>query len=374
MWGALGLFVLLIGDQKLRRGFFTLSSVLFLLLGAEFWILHSDFAANWPPESNVSEVQLYQKAFFSLGQEFWRTVPMLFILPVAFHVAWRSRENFSRLTKTGVLISLLVSSSPLFLPFTRGELLERTALFGVLVVLWSVIPVTLFTLWRHSEKKVHAQAALLCGLVLLVSPLFTIALGKTKAEQRHYYQIIPSVVLLGGLAVSTQFGNRRRLTPIILLGGLLIWPNLSFPVQGGRVVARQLRNDDSVNGPLVKFLRDNVHADETVAFYRNVKGMAIFFHLPNLNWVGLLDSDIPHNQQFRVLLPADQFDDYANINWYVAWSNRGKKPKGLTPQHKLVWEQRFSRRKSWWDRNRSDRSEGYKVYYYANPAATATLP
>lgn len=374
MWGALGLFVLLIDDQKLRRGFFALSSILFLLLGAEFWILHSNFAANWPPESNISELQLYQRAFLSLGREFWRTVPMVFLLPVAFHVAWRSKEKFSNWTKIGVAISLLISSSPLLLPFTRSELLDRVTLFSILVVLWGVIPLTVFTLWRRSEKKVHTQAALLCGLVLLVSPLFTIALGKTKAEQRHYYQIIPAVALLGGLAVSTQLGNRRKLSSGVLLGGLLIWPNLSLPVQGGRVVARQLQNDDSVNGPLVKFLRDNVHASESVAFYRNVKGMAIFFHLPDLNWVGLLDSNIPHNQQFRALLPASQFDDYTDTNWYVVWSNRGKSPRGLTPKHKLIWEQKFHRRKSWWDRNRPDRFEEYKVYYRANSETTATLP
>ena len=135
-------------------------------------------------------------------------------------------------------------------------------------------------------------------------------------------------------------------------------------------MARQLRNDDSVNGPLVNFLKNNVSANETVAFYRNVKGMAVFFHLPNLRWVALLDSDVPHNQQFKKLLPVDQFDDYPHIDWYVIWDARGKAPKGLTKEYKLVWEHTFNLRKSWWDRSRPDRSKGYKVYYRTSPTKT----
>ena len=373
MWGALTLFILLIDDQYLRRGFFMLSTGLALVLGTEFWILHSDFAANWPPVSNASEVQLYQRAFVSLGREFWRTVPFLFLLPATFYAAWHAGSAFSRPLKIGVGLSLLAAASPLFFSYTRGEILERTVLFSTLVVLWGVVPITLFALWKRSGRGVLAQAALLCGLVLLVSPLFTVILGQNEAKQRHYYQIIPATVLLGGLATATQFSNRRRTPLVILFAGLLIWPNLNFPVQGGHVVARQLRNDDSVNGPPIEFLSENVSAHETIAFYRNVKGMAIYFHLPDLKWVGLLDSDVPHNRQFRKWLPADQFDDYPYIDWYVVWSNKGKSPKRLTKEHKLVWEHRFTRRKSWWDRDRPNRSEEYKVYHRIEPTeATAT--
>ena len=365
MWGALGLFVLLIGDRRLQRGFFTLSAGLGIVLGAEFWILHSEFAANWPPESTVSAARLYQRGLFSGGREFWRTVPLLFLLPAAFYMARRSGPAFSRVLGAAMISSWLVAASPLLVPYTRRELFDAPAIFWTFAALWIVVPATLFVVWRRCPRDALAQAALLGGLVLLVSPLLTTAFGKNKAEQRHYYQIIPAAVLLGGLATSSLAGAGRRVPAAVLFGGLLIWPNLDFPVQGGRIVARQLRNDDSVNGPLVDFLRANVRPRETVAFYRNVKGMAIFFHLPDLQWVALLDADVPHNRQFRGRLPDDQFDDYPGVDWYVVWSNRGKPPKGLTPEHKLVWKHGYTRRKSWWNRNLPDRFEKYEVYYRA---------
>ncbi len=368
MWCALGLFVLLLGDRRLLRGFFALSGVLAVGLGLEFWVLHSDFAAKWPPESNRTIIEIYERALFSRGRDFWRTVPLLLLLPAAFHAAWRSGPTLSRPIKAAMGLSLLVALSPLFFPYTRRELSDLPPAFWVLAVLWVVVPGTLFVLWRRSQRGVLAQAALLGGLVLLVSPLFTTALGKDEAKQRHYYQIIPAAVLLGGLATSALSSAGRRVPTAVLFGGLLIWPNLTLPVKGGRVVARQLQDDDSVNGPLVDFLRENVRPHEKVAFYRNVKGMAIFFHLPDLNWVALLDSDVPHNRQFRERLPDDQFDDYPDVDWYVVWSARGKRPKGLTSAYRLVWEHSYIRRKDWWNRHRPDRSDKYEVYYRGRSA------
>ncbi len=368
MWGALGFFVLLVGDHRLRRGFFTLSAGLGIILGIEFWMLHSDFAANWPPGSNLTILETYERALFWRGRDFWKTVPLLFLLPAGFYAAWRSGQTLSRPIKAAMGLSLLVALSPLLVPYTRSELADLPPVFWLLAALWITVPGTLFVLWRRSRRGVLAQAALLGGLVLLVSPLFTAAVGKDEARQRHYYQIIPAAVLLGGLATSALSGAGRRVPAAVLFGGLLIWPNLTFPVRGGRVVARQLQNDDSMNGPLIDYLRENVRPHEKVAFYRNVKGMAIFFHLPDLNWVALLDSDVPHNRQFRGRLPDDQFDDYPDVDWYVVWSARGKRPKGLTPQHRLVWEHSFIRRKEWWNRDRPDRFEKYAVYYRGEPA------
>ena len=367
MWGALGLFVLLVGDRRLLRGFFTLSAGLGVILGIEFWMLHSDFAARWPPESNRTIIEIYERALFSRGRDFWKTVPLLFLLPAAFYAAWRSGQTLSRPIKAAMGLSLLFALSPLLILFTRRELADLPPAFWILAALWITVPGTLFVLWRRSRRGVFAQAALLGGLVLLVSPLFTAAVGKDEARQRHYYQIIPAAVLLGGLATSALSGAGRRVPAAVLFGGLLIWPNLTFPVQGGRVVARQLQDDDSVNGPLIDFLRENVRPHEKVAFYRNVKGMAIFFHLPDLNWVALLNSDVPHNRQFRGRLPDDQFDDYPDVDWYVVWSARGKRPKGLTPRHRLVWEHSYIRRKEWWNRVRPDRLEKYEVYYREAP-------
>ena len=363
MWSALGLFVLLLGDRRLLGGFFALSGALGIVLGIEFWVLHSDFAAKWPPESNRTIVEIYERALFARGRDFWRTVPLLLLLPAAFYTAWRAGPPLSQPIKAAMGLSLLVAVSPLLIPYTRRELSDLSSVFWVLAALWVLVPGTLFVVWRRSQKSLSAQAALLGGLVLLVSPLLTTAIGKDEARQRHYSQIIPAAVLLGGLATSALGGAGRRVPGTVLLGGLLIWPNLNFPVQGGRVVARQLQNDDSVNGPLIDFLRENVHPHETVAFYRNVKGMAIFFHLPELNWVALLDSEVPHNRQFRGRLPDHQFDDYPGVDWYVVWSDRGKRPKGLTAEHRLVWEHSYIRRKDWWNRDRPDRFDKYEVYY-----------
>ena len=370
MWGALGLFVLLVGDRRLLRGFFTLSAGLGIVLSVEFWMLHSDFAANWPRESNRTIAEIYERALFSRGRDFWRTVPLLLLLPAAFYAAWRSGPILSRPLKAAMGLSLLVAASPFLVPYTRRELSDLPPVFWALAALWVVVPGTLFVLWRRSRRGVFAQAALLGGLVLLVSPLFTTALGKDETRQRHYYQIIPAAVLLGGLATSALSSAGRRVPAAVLLGGLLIWPNLNLPVRGGRVVSRQLRNDDSMNGPLIDFLRNNVRPGEKVAFYRNVKGMAIFFHLPDLNWVALLDSEAPHNRQFRGRLPDHQFDDYPDVDWYVIWSARGKRPRGLTPEHQLVWEHSYLRRKNWWNRDRPDRFEKYEVYYRGRPAAS----
>ena len=81
MWTALTIFIFLINDRHLIKGFLTLSAGLAVVLGTEFWILHLDFTTRWPPPSDVNRWQLYKQAFLSVGQEFWRTIPLLFLLP-----------------------------------------------------------------------------------------------------------------------------------------------------------------------------------------------------------------------------------------------------------------------------------------------------
>jgi hypothetical protein len=143
---------------------------------------------------------------------------------------------------------------------------------------------------------------------------------------------------------------------------------MDFNVNSGdHVVERQFMLDRSYNGPLVDFLRANVKPGDRVAFFRNVKGMMAFFYVPEMHWVGLLDSGSPRNQSFRGVLPDDQFDDYAGVDWYVVWDPRGAQPKGLSKDYKQVWQYDYAYRQSWWDWNEPQPTRSYRVY--RRPAA-----
>ena len=198
--------------------------------------------------------------------------------------------------------------------------------------------------------------------MLLVSPIVAIAIGNNSTEHRHYYQIVPAAIFLGAIAIAELARQRSLVIAGACFAGLAVWPNLNFYVGVENVVERQFLSDASHNGPVVEYLRENVGPQETVAFFRNVKGMAIYFHLPELNWVALLDSGAPHNQQFRGRIPDDQFDDYADADWYVLWTPRDQQPKGLTEAYDKVWEYSYVQKRSWWDSDLSTRNRTYEFY------------
>ena len=90
--------------------------------------------------------------------------------------------------------------------------------------------------------------------------------------------------------------------------------------------------------------------------------MMAHFNLPRMKWVALLDSDEPRNRRLRGRLPDYLFDDYEGVDWYVVWDNRGKMPKKLTADYKLVWEHSYTEPRSWWDRQYPPRVLSYRVY------------
>ncbi len=363
MWAALGLFVLLIQDRRLIRGFLGVSCVMGAVLGIEFWLLHSEFAAAWPPPGNRSLAELYHRAAANLGRDNWRTVPFLILVPAAFSF-FGPLKKLPKPVLAGMLLSVLLLWSSILFGFTTSQVLRLPRpLFWAGLALCGVIPATLFYGWtKFGWQSFFANAALLGGLVLLVSPIVAIAIGNNSTEHRHYYQIVPAAIFLGAIAIAELARQRSLVIAGACFAGLAVWPNLNFYVGVENVVERQFLSDASHNGPVVEYLRENVGPQETVAFFRNVKGMAIYFHLPELNWVALLDSGAPHNQQFRGRIPDDQFDDYADADWYVLWTPRDQQPKGLTEAYDKVWEYSYVQKRSWWDSDLSTRNRTYEFY------------
>jgi hypothetical protein len=111
-----------------------------------------------------------------------------------------------------------------------------------------------------------------------------------------------------------------------------------------------------------------------LAFHRNVQGMAAHFYFPEMRWVALLDSDAPHNQQFRGRLPEDQFDDFEGADWYVIWDARGVAAKKLSPQrYEKVWEYSYTHRRNLWQWYDEPLRRTYEVYKRL-PEATSEPP
>ena len=69
------------------------------------------------------------------------------------------------------------------------------------MLLCCAVPVMFWLCWRRLDPPgLWARATLLAGLILVVSPLVTIAAAKQEASTRHYLQILPAALVLGALA------------------------------------------------------------------------------------------------------------------------------------------------------------------------------
>jgi hypothetical protein len=365
MWAALGTFVLLQRDKRLLRGFVYLSAGLGAIVCLDFWLLHSEFAGQWPPPAAISVWDRYRGAFINRGRDFWRTVPVVFLVPAGFYLFRRQAGHLPPALTAGLGIASLLVLSPLFLfsaADTRGV---SSTVFWLGAVLCLSIPASFAWCWtRLKEPGVWARAALLGALIVVISPALAIAAGKEQASPRHYYQIIPAGVLLAALAAAGLERSANRTAAIAFFVITLPWPALDFN-QGccDQVVEREFLRDSSYNGPMVVFLRQNVRPGDKVAFYRNVKGMTAYFYLPEMRWVGLLNSEAPHNQKLRGVIPDDQFDDYEGADWYVIWDPRGGHPRGLTEEnYEKVWEYEYPYRMGWWERNASPARRKYEIY------------
>jgi len=377
MWAALGVFVLLQRDARLLRNFILLSGGVAIVAGLDFWLLHSEFAGQWPPPTATSVWERYRSGLTNRGRDFWRAAPVVFLVPAAFYLFRRHGERLPLALAAGLGVASLLLLSPLFF-FSAAEARGASGpVFWLGVALCACVPASIAWCWtRIRQPGLWTRAALLGGLVLVISPLLAIAAGKEQASPRHYYQTIPATALLTALAAAglERAANRKAATGFF--AAALLWPALDFnQACCDQVVERQFLRDSSYNEPFFTFLRENLKPGDEVAFYRNVEGMTAYFYLPEMRWVALLNSEAPHNRQFRGVIPDDQFDDYEGVDWYVLWDPRGGRPRGLSDEkYEKVWEYEYEYHLGWWDRGVQPPRRKYEVYRRRAEATPATDP
>ena len=370
-WLALGLFLLLTDRPTLAR-LCGASAVLAVVLGAEFWLLHAEYLTEWRPGSENAFWENFRYVVSRRGADYWRWVPFVVLAPA---MALLGRWSKLDIPRAGWVLAAAGAAAPL-LGFVIGEpWLRRTpdwtfVLFGLVFL---CLPTAGIYLWSRIEKPgIHAKMALLAGLIVVVCPLFTIAVAGRATLPRYYYQACPAAIVLVGLGVAGLDRVGRRRTALACLVGASLWPNLELAGGGTeQVVLRQFLRYDDHNGPLLEFLESNTKPGQTIAYVRNVKGMVGNYYLPDRRWVNLLDSEIAYNQRFRDLLPADQFDDSPDPDWVVIWDAKGKHPKALDSRYDLVWEHSYRELRSYWNLDREPRERGYAIHRLNRGASSA---
>ena len=125
---------------------------------------------------------------------------------------------------------------------------------------------------------------------------------------------------------------------------------------------RQFLGYDEHNGRLLEFLSDNTKPGDSIVYFRNVKGMMANYYLPDRRWVNLLDADVEYNKRFRGKIPADQFDDFPDPDWFVLWDTRDRTPKALDGRYALVWEHSYRELRSVWKLGSEPRERTYAIY------------
>lgn len=361
-WLALGLFLLLTDRPTLFR-LCAASGVLAGVLGFEFWLLHAEYLTEWRPGSENSYWENFRYVLSRRGADYWRWVPFVVIAPA---MALLARWSKAKIPRVGWGLVVIGAAAPL-LGFAIQEPWLRRAedwtfvLFGLLFLCAPVAAVYLWT--RIEQPGVHAKMALLAGLIVVVCPLFTIALAGRATLPRYYYQTCPAAIVLAGLAGAGLDATGRRRTAMACLVGASLWPNLELAGGGTeQVVLRQYLRYDEHNGPLLEFLESNTKPGQTIAYLRNVKGMVGNYYLPDRRWVNLLDSEVSYNQRFRDLIPADQFDDSPDPDWFVIWDPKGKEPKAMDGRYELAWEHSYRELRSIWGMDREPRERSYAIY------------
>ncbi len=361
-WLALGLF-LLITDRPVLLRLCGASAVLAVLLGVEFWLLHAEYLTEWRPGSENTFWENFKYVISRRGSDYWRWVPIVFLVPAAALVARASisRESWAR--KALVCLAAAVPTLGFVIP---EPWLRRTSdpafiLFGLLFL---AVPATAYYLWTRIERPgQHAKMALLAGLIVVVCPLFTILVAGRGTLPRYYYQSCPAAVVLIGLAATGLHGQRRRGAAIACFVGASLWPNLDLASGGTeQVVLRQFLQYDEHNQPLLDFLAANTEPGDRIAYFRNVKGMMANYYVPDRRWVNLLDADVEYNKRFRDKIPADQFDDYPDPDWFVLWDARDRTPKALDDRYELAWEHSYEELRSLWKLGSEPRERAYAIY------------
>lgn len=361
-WLALGVFLLLTDRPVLMR-LCGVSALLAVVLGAEFWLLHAEYLTEWRPGSEYTYWESFRTVVSRRGRELWRWVPFVFLVPAAVSLLLAAR---SRMPVWQRSLGWLVAAVPLIGFVLSEPWLRQTSdpVFVLFGLLFLTVPAGLFFLWTRVDRPgVQARMALLAALMLTVCPLFTILVAGRATLPRYYYQCCPAAVVLIGLAgAGLQRRRCRRLAAVCVVGASL-WPNLDLAGGGTeQVVLRQFLRDDEHNGRLLEFLTTNTRPGDSIAFYRNVKGMTVHYYLPDRRWVNLLDTEVEYNRRFRGKIPKDQFDDAPDPDWFVLWDARGKTPRMLDDRYQPVWEHAYRQLRSVWDLGAGPRERSYTVY------------
>lgn len=192
---------------------------------------------------------------------------------------------------------------------------------------------------------------LLTVLVIVVSILVTAFVGLDKGLPRYYYQVVAAAIVLAGLMVAEWFRRGQTAFAILLLAGALFWPDINYHVESSySIVMRQFLENRTIDYPVIKYLQDHAKAGDRLIVYRNVQGMMIHFYLPELDWVGQLDSTNARALHFRDRLPATAYDNVPDADWYALWDTRGVMPPGLDPErYEKVWDYTYRYLRPWWD-------------------------
>lgn len=361
-WLALGVFLLLTDRPTLVR-LSAASAVLAVILGTEFWLLHAEFLTEWRPGSENSFWENFRYVVSRRGADYWRWVPFVVIAPA---MALLGRWSKLKIPRAGWALVVVGALAPLLGFVVREPWLRRAPdlTFVVFGLVFLCVPAAAVYLWARIEQpSIHAKMALLAGLIVAVCPLFTIALAGRATLPRYYYQACPAAIVLAGLGAAGLASAGRRRAAVACLIGASFWPNLELAGGGTeQVVLRQFLRYNEHNDPLLEFLRSNTKPGQSIAYLRNVKGMVGKYYLPDRRWVNLLDSEVPYNQRFRDLLPADQFDDSPDPDWFVVWDAKGKEPRALDDRYELVWERSYRELRSYWGLDREPRERAYAIY------------
>ena len=146
-WASLGIFVLFLGDRRLLRGFVTVSGILVVMLGFEFWMLHSEFVASWPPAGSRSYWDLFRSGLTSRVRDYWRMIPFVLLLPTASYLFFRRTRVSSPATTGALLLAALLALSPLLLLYGSSEV-ARLGAGGFWTLTGLCVAIAALLLWR----------------------------------------------------------------------------------------------------------------------------------------------------------------------------------------------------------------------------------
>ncbi len=361
-WLALGVFFLLVDRATFVR-LCGLSAILAVVLGIEFWFLHAEMLGGWSPGSENSFWEDYRYTAVSRGRELWRWVPFVFLVPVGVFVSLREVKILSKPLKVIGAAACLI---PLlgFVVNYRDIRAASDPIFLLYALLFLSAPAALLYFWTRLDKPgIWANMALLGGLIIVVSPLFTILVVQRTTSTRHYYQVCPAAIVLVGLAAAGLEREKRRGIAIACLAGAALWPNLDWAGGGTEeVVPRQFMKDADNVAPMLRFLAEQTTPGEKIAYYRNVKGTTANFYFPDRRWVNSLDVNVAHNAKFRGVVPDDQFDDWSSPDVFVVWDPHAAPAKMLDDGYEQIWEYHYTRRQSFWDRASVPRDRKYLAF------------